>query len=53
VKGHVRSDLRKTLTIIPFEQFCQQHGARILADYEIEPAALGITISPDNAGRLD
>jgi hypothetical protein len=46
VKGSVRSDLRKTLEVLPLDHFCQREAGRILADYGIDPAELGITIAP-------
>lgn len=41
-RSAVRSDLRKTLDVVPFDHFCRQEAARILADYQIDPAELGI-----------
>jgi hypothetical protein len=52
VKGHVRSELRKTLDVLPFDQFCQREGASILADYGIDPAEFDSLIPPPPAAAI-
>jgi hypothetical protein len=48
VRADVRAQIRKWVNVISFEEFCRREARRILADYQIDPAELGITVPPQS-----
>jgi hypothetical protein len=45
----VRSEIAKQVSLLSFEDFCRREGPRILADYNIDPAELGLMPVPPSA----
>lgn len=46
VLNAVRAEIRKTLNVLPFEEFRRQEAPRILADYGIDPVEIGPPPAP-------
>ena len=46
IQAAVRAEIRKTMNVIPFPEFCRREASRVLADSDISPAELGITNPP-------
>jgi hypothetical protein len=44
--GAVRSEIAKQVSLLSFEDFCRREGPRILADYNIDLAELGLVPIP-------
>jgi hypothetical protein len=49
VRNAVRAEIRKTINFLSFEEFCRQEAPRILTEYGIEPAVLGIAPASNEA----
>jgi hypothetical protein len=49
VRRAVRAEIRKSINVLPFDEFCRRESPGILAEYGIDPAALGIDTVPASA----